>query len=766
MKLIYSVPLLSTAQRTPNNGISQVVLNLAKYLPEFGYRITEDPFRADMFVHHAGEGRGQAQVAICHGLYPTANKDLQAPSALYQINANVIADIVNARRVIVPSAWVAGILEREMHLKPDIVRWGVSAQDFYPVQKPGDYVLWNKNRANLVCDPVWMNRVARELPNVNFVSTFGETASNVKIVGRQEKPAMNDLIRNAGVYLATTKETGDIGTREALACGVPVVAFAQGAVLDLVRHGVNGYLVAPGNVKDLARGITYCLKFRNVLSRNALKSAKGFGWREPVARTAQIFDEVLQGFSAGSFKVSVVIPCFNYASEIAAAVKSAAEQTTKFEVEIIVVDDGSTDDTPIVLQELEKQYSSLHVLRQSNKGVAAARNAGIEKARGQFVVCLDADDRIAPTFIEKTASALAADDSLGIAYTGLQLATGGTTGWPPPKVDYDKQFSGQNQIPTCALFRREDWARVGGYRSYMQPSEDADFFTRLLLFTGKKAAMVTQEPLFIYSVHNDSLSAEYRGRGKIDPFTARGEFELGRRRPMAAPLSEQGSQRSNPVRDYDNPVIDIQVKGRKRQDILTTLDSLENQTMRNWRLVGRKPNTAWPFAVQKPELPAPLFLSLQAGTWLAENFLQEALKQNEFPPFEKGKMDTIMACGCQNKLGKTEIKEMTNEDFQTARFLGGGRGRIWVGSPTGKRFNGISSTRAYGYRRNGEVFRVHKDDIKAAPHLFEVVNAFSELEVKATPVIPPPPVPEKQEEKKEKAPSKRSYTRRKKAGDD
>ena len=95
-------------------------------------------------------------------------------------------------------------------------------------------------------------------------------------------------------------------------------------------------------------------------------------------------------------RVSVVIPAFNQARFLPAAIDSALAQTYR-DREIIVVDDGSTDETPDVAR---RYGDALRYVRQANKGLAGARNTGIERARGEFVALLDSDDVWLPGFLE------------------------------------------------------------------------------------------------------------------------------------------------------------------------------------------------------------------------------------------------------------------------------------------------------------------------------------------------------------------------------
>lgn len=110
--------------------------------------------------------------------------------------------------------------------------------------------------------------------------------------------------------------------------------------------------------------------------------------------------------------ISVIIPAYNARPFICTAVESVLSQTHPA-VEVIVVDDGSTDDTPDALAGFEART---RVLRQANRGPAAARNAGLACARGEYVMFLDADDWILPEKLRRQVTCLAASPSVGWVY--------------------------------------------------------------------------------------------------------------------------------------------------------------------------------------------------------------------------------------------------------------------------------------------------------------------------------------------------------------
>src|SRR5918995_6791294 len=97
----------------------------------------------------------------------------------------------------------------------------------------------------------------------------------------------------------------------------------------------------------------------------------------------------------GAALVTVVIPCYNQAHFLGEAIESVLSQSYK-RFEIVVVDDGSTDDT----SEVATRYPRVRCIRQENRGLAGARNTGIRHCQGEYVVFLDADDRLLPEALE------------------------------------------------------------------------------------------------------------------------------------------------------------------------------------------------------------------------------------------------------------------------------------------------------------------------------------------------------------------------------
>ena len=121
-------------------------------------------------------------------------------------------------------------------------------------------------------------------------------------------------------------------------------------------------------------------------------------------------------------KISVIIPCYNYGRYLQQAVESIIAQTFR-DFEIIIVNDGSNDNTRAVAENLiaQKPDFQIRLINQENSGQPAiSRNRGIADASGQYILCLDGDDMILPTMLEKCLNLLEQNEDIAIAYTDRQ----------------------------------------------------------------------------------------------------------------------------------------------------------------------------------------------------------------------------------------------------------------------------------------------------------------------------------------------------------
>jgi glycosyltransferase involved in cell wall biosynthesis len=195
--------------------------------------------------------------------------------------------------------------------------------------------------------------------------------------------------------------------------------------------------------------------------------------------------------------VSVVIPSYNHARYLREAVESVIAQT-HIGWEIVIVDDGSTDNTVEVAEQLIAEHSTkkIRLVRKKNGGPADARNAGISVALGGWILPLDGDDKIAPTFLEKAFYLAENIPGTNFVYSDLQEFEERHDAWAGSPYSLSTIMS-QNTFPCCSMFKRELWGRSGGYpRDFPWGAEDYSFWLSLAQL-GLKVQRIA-EPLFLY----------------------------------------------------------------------------------------------------------------------------------------------------------------------------------------------------------------------------------------------------------------------------
>ncbi|OYQ62785.1 hypothetical protein B9G53_20345 [Pseudanabaena sp. SR411] len=198
--------------------------------------------------------------------------------------------------------------------------------------------------------------------------------------------------------------------------------------------------------------------------------------------------------------VSVVIPCYNYGKYLEDAIDSVLVQTYP-NFEIIVVDDGSTEpDTIKMLNGLNKPKTKL--IKTNNFKLPAARNNGIKEAKGKYICCLDADDLLKPTYLEKCLFKLETEN-VDVCYTWVQEFGDSQAIIPTKEFDIDSLME-KNCLHVSAMFKRSVWEAVGGYNESMVDGyEDWDFWLAIAKIGGMGAKI--DEPLFLYRKHGYSM---------------------------------------------------------------------------------------------------------------------------------------------------------------------------------------------------------------------------------------------------------------------
>lgn len=202
--------------------------------------------------------------------------------------------------------------------------------------------------------------------------------------------------------------------------------------------------------------------------------------------------------------VTVVIPSFNYGRYIAEAIESVLGQNHQA-LEVIVVDDGSTDDTAVVVRAFGDQ---VRYIRQENAGVCAARNRGVAESTGDLIAFLDADDTWEPTKLEKQVAKFMEDPEIGLVHCGMREFDSETGETIRLHLNGGEEGVAENlllwQEPVVVgpggtiMVSRKAFEEVGGFDTRMKCGEDWDFCYRV---ARKYKVGFVPEPLVNYRSH-------------------------------------------------------------------------------------------------------------------------------------------------------------------------------------------------------------------------------------------------------------------------
>ncbi len=226
--------------------------------------------------------------------------------------------------------------------------------------------------------------------------------------------------------------------------------------------------------------------------------------------------------------VSVIMPCYNAAAYIEEAIGSVMAQTHPA-VELIVVDDGSRDASPTVVERLGQRYPGrIRLASQVNAGPYPARNQGLRLARGDYVAFLDADDWWREDFVAKLLAVVDVDDTVALAYCGWQNVGQGVQSSPHVPAAYESDDPVAHFLRSCpwpihaALIRRGVVDRLGGFSVRRFASMDYDFWLRLLGLTQRIVRV--PEVLAFYRWHGADQISAVKWRQVLDALDAQLAF--------------------------------------------------------------------------------------------------------------------------------------------------------------------------------------------------------------------------------------------------
>jgi len=566
-----------------SGGIWRVINAQARWLPEYGVEIADSEDEADVVLVHGGTlvRTDKPYVSQNHGMYWSA--DFQWPDHYWEWNGMVIEALRRAHTIITPSEWVAQPIRRDMRQNPIVIPHGVEFDEFKPQENHGGYVLWAKPRVDVVSSPDPMNELAHRIPDVQFVSTFGRPDSNVQITGAMPYNEFQTVMSEACLWLATCRETGDIASREAMARGIPVVGWRWGATAELVRHLETGYLAEPGDYDALAYGVRYCLEHRKHLGEAAREWVrKNYTWKALMARYADAIRKTYEG-QQYDVDVTVMVPAYNYARYLPEALESIRARTFQGSVQVVVVDDCSTDNTPDVLA----NYPEVEVVRHEyNMGLPAALNTGLAHARGKYVIPLDADNLLTQNALKLLYDALEENPWLDVASGHLSIYSEDGNhrragDWPFGSIDLQGQFQHYNQLTSSSMMRRHSVQRLGGWRRRQHKNEDGELWCRAMS-AGLYFKQVTQDPVLVYRWHGENKSKTEGGEDDPEGPLAWNFHYPWKDNPNIMPFActIPAPKGSWPVRSYDNPHISVCIACGPGHDVFLqdALDSVAGQS--------------------------------------------------------------------------------------------------------------------------------------------------------------------------------------------
>ena len=198
--------------------------------------------------------------------------------------------------------------------------------------------------------------------------------------------------------------------------------------------------------------------------------------------------------------ISVVVPCYNQAQYLDECLQSVLNQTYQ-DWECIIVNDGSPDHTEEIAKNWVEKDARFIYLSKENGGLSSARNAGIEIAKGEWILPLDADDKIGDKYLELAEKEFEKDYT--VIYCEAELFGNEIGKWHLPEFSLEN-LAKKNCIFCSAFYKKEDWKKVNGYDINMiYGLEDYEFWISLL--KNKNTVKKLPQTLFYYRVKENSM---------------------------------------------------------------------------------------------------------------------------------------------------------------------------------------------------------------------------------------------------------------------
>jgi glycosyltransferase involved in cell wall biosynthesis len=265
---------------------------------------------------------------------------------------------------------------------------------------------------------------------------------------------------------------------------------------------------------------------------------------------------------------SVIIPCHNHAHFLGEAIDSALKQTYPH-IEVIVVDDGSTDDIKAIIS----PYPGIRYVRQGNQGVSRARNVGLSQSRGTYVLFLDADDRLLPDAIAIGVRALSSHTDCAFTF-GFYAWAGALQGIKELEPDFACTYTNlltRNFIgnPGSVLYNRWVFQHVGGFDESNGPAADYDLYLRI---ARRFPIFCHRHPVVEYRRHVDNMSNNMRLMLRATMKVLRKQRRYVRTQPEMKAAYEIGLRHFRSF--YGEPIIDSIHANLARRNLLRAVSEI------------------------------------------------------------------------------------------------------------------------------------------------------------------------------------------------
>ena len=354
-------------------------------------------------------------------------------------------------------------------------------------------------------------------------------ATRVRFCGSVPRDALQVLFaESAGVLFTGLREEGGLALTEAMYCGAHVIVIAHGgadAIAATASDRSRVIRVPVGSIDATVRALASAMtaaarnavpKTGPTVDREAACAALADVLRDAIAHGATV-DDGTSVITAFTGQVTVVIPAFNAERYLRGAARSVLAQTHRA-LTLVIVDDGSTDDTSRIAEQVATTDPRVHVVHTTNGGRARARNIGVLAApASDYIAFLDADDLWDRTKLTEQLRVMASDsDTVGVGsfmrYVSSSDRVLGETGQVISEADRKQIARGELApfpISSCLLVRADVFSTLGGFDEALREAEDLDFIARL----ARVGAICTIEhPLGSYRIHPDSAMAKSRPR--------------------------------------------------------------------------------------------------------------------------------------------------------------------------------------------------------------------------------------------------------------